>query len=504
MLCGKPTIRGTMKRFAIVAGLALLALGPLGAGSAVNRPLAGDLDSSFGTGGIVSLGSNIGGIAVQPDGRIVVAGGGLLARYLPNGSPDPSFGGRGSVATEVERSPFSAQLGVALQSDGKIVVAGSGPVQGDERNFSAFTLARYNPNGSLDTSFGTDGITKTVIPETGPFLPGTEAGARSLVILPDGEILAGGAATWDNGAGLAANFVLAGYTPNGSLDPTFGEGGIVQTSFYGDDWLDEIVVQPDGKVVATGTGALGGHGQDIATMALARYAADGSVDPTFGTDGKVTTDAKLRYEGGPSALQGRKIVVAGETENKEVLVLARYRTDGRLDATFGKHGFVEIKRVTGLPTAVLVQNDRKILIATSGASHPNRVARLLPSGRLDTSFGKRGIVSLGDGPPLYIEAPYGLALQADQKILVGGGGGRSSTLARLIGGNNCVVPGLRGKTMPKARARLRTSYCSLGHVSKRFSRTVIRGRVIAAAPKPDTRLPNGAKVDLVISNGTPR
>ena len=100
-----------MKRFAIVAGLALLALGPLGVGSAADLPLAGDLDPSFGNGGIVSLGSHVGGIAVQPDGKIVVAGdltaSVRLARYLPNGSPDPSFGDGGSVETQVERWPYT-------------------------------------------------------------------------------------------------------------------------------------------------------------------------------------------------------------------------------------------------------------------------------------------------------------------------------------------------------------------------------------------------------------
>jgi uncharacterized delta-60 repeat protein len=496
---------------AAVAAVALIVWPAAASGEHLSRsvaapPLAGSLDSSFGNGGIVSLGSSAGGIAVQSDGKIVVAGespsGGLLARYLPNGSLDPSFGDGGSVQTPVEHWSYGSALGVAVQPDGKIVVAGSSPVpvEEDESNFSVFTLARYNPNGSLDTSFGTEGITKTAIPEPAPFA-GTEAGVRSLAILADGEILAAGGATWDDGEGMPSNFVLAKYTATGSLDPTFGEGGIVQTRFYGDDSLQGIVVQPDGKIVASGTGGLGGHGEDIQTIALARYEADGSLDPTFGTDGRVTTDPGLRYDGGPSALLGQKIVVAGETEHSAFLVLGRYQTSGRPDSSFGKHGFVEIKRVTGLPTAVLAQNDGKILVAIFGDS--DRVVRFLPSGRLDTSFGTHGIVSLGAGSHSFLAASYALAVQTDGKVVAGGGGGDEATLARLMGGNNCVVPALRGEKLAKARAALTNSYCRTGHISKRFSNRITRGRVISTVALVGDRRPAGTKIDLVVSQGKP-
>jgi uncharacterized delta-60 repeat protein len=487
---------GTMKRFAIVASLALLALGPLGVGSAADLPLAGDLDSSFGNGGIVSLVHNgsVGAIVLQPDGKVVVASdsypspGGLLARYLPNGSLDPSFGGGGSVATQVESGPYSlGGVGLALQSDGKIVVAGSSPGQGDETGYSVFTLARYNPDGSLDTSFGADGVTSTTIPVPAGFGDGpTDSGARSLAILPGGEILAAGTVSWFNGY-MPADFVLVKYTANGSLDPTFGEGGIVQTRFYGDDYLYGIVAQTDGKVVATGFGA-GFHGDETRTIALARYESDGSLDPSFGHGGKATTPPRLRYQGGVPALQGRKIFLAGYTERNDFLVLARYRASGRLDSTFGKRGFVEIKRVTGLPTAVLTQPDGKILIAGYNGGG-GTVLRLLPNGRLDPSFGKRGMVSLDPGAP-------SLALQQDGKILVGG-----QTLDRLVGGNNCVVPGLRGRTVPKADAELKAAYCLRGSIAKRFSTTVRRGRVVSTRPVRAARLPDGTKVHLIVSKG---
>ena len=478
--------------------------------SAADLPLAGNLDRSFG-GGLVthSLGGSdyypaIGGIAVQPDRKIVVASDSprydlLLARYLPNGSLDPSFGKGGYAETQL--SYFALAQAVALQPDGKIIVAGVSAPDGDSV-LGAFMLARFNPNGSLDTTFGTNGVTNTVIPEP----PGTfpDARANAVAVLPGGKILAAGSVQWivDDPLVPPSSFALARYTPDGSLDPTFGDGGIVQTAFIGEDHLGGIAVQPDGKIVATGTGALFGHGVDIETIALARYEPDGSLDPTFGTAGKVTTPPKLFYDGGPTTLQHGKIVVAGSHTDrlgsKTFPLIARYDGSGRLDATFGKHGFAKIKRVTGnaneggVPTAVAAQKNGKILIAAA-----NSVIRLQPDGQLDPSFGRGGIVSVRD------RISTALALQAGPKVLVGGGRGHAWTLARLLGGNNCVVPILRGKTVSKARKKLKASYCRTGRISRLFSNRVARGHVISAATPVGHRLPDGTKVGLAVSRGKP-
>ena len=484
-----------MKRQAIFFGLAFLALSLLGVSSAANLPLAGSLDPSFGDGGVVtrSLGSGedpfIGGIAVQPDGKIVVAGGSspgdhglLLARYLPDGLPDPSFGDGGYVETQVGVWAFAESI--ALQPDGKIVVAG-GSYQGDDNVLEEFTLARYNPNGSLDTSFGTDGITNTVIPEQPePTLDTPEsATARTLAVLPDGDLLAAGSSVWDESfKSDKTSFALARYTPDGSLDPTFGDGGIVQTASPGVGV--GIAIQPDGEVVASEGNALNGYGPT------------GSLNLAFDSNPELRSDDAL-------TLQGGKIVVAGTSPHKRhtpwFLVVARYKTNGRIDSTFGAHGHAEIMSVRGfLPTAVLTQTDGKILIAWWGIANDQQlqggVARLLPNGRLDPSFGTGGVVRL----PIQVLA---LALQADQKILVGGGNGNAWTLDRLLGGNNCVVPGLRGETVSKARAALTKSYCTTGDISKVYSNKVARGRVISTAPLRGERLLGGTKVDLTVSKG---
>lgn len=477
--------------------------------SAANIPFAGNLDPSFGSGGVVTHShaanqpAGVGGVVVQPDGKIVVAvGSELLARYLSNGSPDPSFGNGGFVENQFTYPAF--MRAVVLQPDGKIVVAGDSFLPGDPNPVGEFMLARYNPDGSLDSSFGTGGVTNTAFPEPGP---SWSASADALVVLPDGKIVAGGTAGWDDGAfcGPPSMFALARYTSDGVLDATFGDGGIVQTGFLGEDQFGGIAVQPDGKIVASGSGdgaacprppprSHVAAAPQPTTIALVRYDSDGSLDPSFGTGGKVTTSPAASYYGGagPPVLEDGKILVVGgdgDHSGSDFLVLLRYRTGGSLDS------IAEIRHVIAPPTAVLAQKDGKILIAVSNSE----VVRLLPSGRRDNSFGSGGIVSLPGAMP-----PTALGLQRDRKILVGSADAYpydTWRLARLIGGNNCIVPDLGDKTISTATTTLKTSYCRRGRISARFSSRVRRGRVISTTPRRGARLPGGTKVDLVVSNG---
>src|SRR5262249_54140550 len=152
-------------------------------------------------------------------------------------------------------------------------------------------------------------------------------------------------------------------------------------------------------------------------------------------------------------LQHGKILVAASTNS---LVVVRYETSGRLDPTFGERGFAEIVGSTRGQSALAIQQDRKILVATAD----NSVVRLLPNGRLDTHFGSGGTVTLP-----FSNALPALGLQRDQKVLVGSGNGNAWTITRLIGGNNCIIPGLHGKTISKARTTLEKSYCRPGHIA---------------------------------------
>jgi uncharacterized delta-60 repeat protein len=206
---------------------------------------AGDLDSTFSGDGRVTTafagGADASGVAVQADGKIVAAGAAdrassdsrfALARYRPSGTLDPTFSGDGKVTTAFAGGPAEA-FGVAVQQDGKIVAAGDS-VQG-------FALARYNTDGTLDSTFGGDGKVTTEL-----------AGgiASAVAIQADGKIVAAGETRRASGDFL---FALARYRPNGNLDTTFSGDGKVTTAFQGGlAQASGVALQQDGKIVAAG------------------------------------------------------------------------------------------------------------------------------------------------------------------------------------------------------------------------------------------------------------
>jgi uncharacterized delta-60 repeat protein len=297
-------------------------------------------------------------VAIQGDGKIVAAGSAsvsgvdfALVRYNSDGSLDPTFDGDGRVTTDYGFG--SSQVhGLAIQADGKIVAAG----YGSSTQFDFF-LARYLPNGSLDPTFDEDGkVTFT------PFPPSNNNRANAVAVQGDGKIVAAGCARCSS---TGADFALARYLANGSLDGSFA-GGRVTTDFAGAaDEAFSIAIQGDGKIAAAGIAS----GTDFA---LARYNTDGSPDPTFDGDGKVTTDF-----GGSSdhafgiALQGNgKLVAAGCTScstNAQDFALARYKTDGSLDPTFSGDGRVttDFAGDRDVARAVRIQRDKKIVAAGS-------------------------------------------------------------------------------------------------------------------------------------------
>ena len=266
-------------------------------------------DPSFGSGGVVT--TSIGGVddeahavALQPDGKIIVGGycqssplGFALVRYNPDGSLDTSFGSGGKVTTG-NNGMVNA---LALQPDGKIVAAGES--WNGSTNY-VFALARYNADGSLDTSFGSGGVVMTTV------FPSNSAQAYAVAVEPDGKIVVAGRA-YD---AVREEFALARYNADGSLDTSFGSGGIVTTAFgTGDAAGYGVVVQSDAKVVVAGYSSSDPLHTDIA---LARYDANGSLDTSFGSGGTVTTAiGGADDEAYAVALQpDAKIVAAGESD----------------------------------------------------------------------------------------------------------------------------------------------------------------------------------------------
>jgi uncharacterized delta-60 repeat protein len=289
---------------------------------------SGRLDRSFGSGGKVTTafpGRQVRGQAVVllPAGGIAVAGGAtlpdgtgqgfVLARYRADGSLDPRFGDQGRVFTPLGMGADVAAANALALRNGKLVAAGllDNPFAGG----GAFALARYHAtNGSLDASFSGDGKVITML--------GQEASAQGVLVLADGRIVAGGAAQLQPGQG--DRFALTRYLADGMLDPSFGHAGVAITELPGGDaGANAIARQPDGRLVAVGQASQPDGITSI--FGVVRYLRDGALDPTFGNGGIVTTSfgtGKLAAADGVAIQANGRILAVGG--NGSEFALARY------------------------------------------------------------------------------------------------------------------------------------------------------------------------------------
>ncbi len=359
--------------------------------------------------------------------------------HAADGDPDPAFGSAGQVLTDFANSTDIAYA-VALQADGKIVVAGT-TYQNNDFSGEDFAIARYNANGTLDATFGVNGKVTTDF-------SGLAAVASAVVVQPDGKLLvAGGAFPLFTFAG---DFKLARYNPNGSLDTTFGSGGIVTTRFAGQgSYAFSLALQADGKIIAAGTAFIDFSSDDSSNtdFALARYNADGSPDTTFGSAGQVTTNFDGFNDDAFSVLvlpDGR-IVAVGSAKNPANyydFALARYLPNGTIDTTFGSAGKVRTDfgdHNFDQARAAVLQQDGKIVaagfaISQSGGAWNFAVARYGSNGALDTAFSGDGKTQIDFGS--CCQSANRVLLQDDGKIIVVGYPNSESTdsdflLARL-------------------------------------------------------------------------
>ncbi|WP_345327120.1 Calx-beta domain-containing protein [Novipirellula rosea] len=414
--------------------------------------LPGDLDTRFGNQGVVVTDISGGSdrtyaVKIQDDGKIISAGNHYtdsssgydfsLIRRNPDGTLDPSFGTSGVVTLDFNGANNEAQA-VALQPDGKILVAGLATVNG-QRDFA---VARLLPDGTVDTSFGTNGV---AITDTGAVVET----ARDVVIQSDGRIVVTGY-TFAIGA---SDMVVMRYEADGTLDTTFGSGGIAITDLGGDELAFGSVIDADGKITIAGytvpSLATGGNNN----FALVRYLANGTLDTSFDSDGIVTTDfgASRRDSAFAIALQNNgKVVAAGLTDNglDTDFALARYNIDGSLDTDFGSGGLVALDFSGGSDGAnsLVLQPDGRILV--SGNSYLSNsdigLARLNANGTPDITFGVDGqltqsFITSGNSRNDYA---HGLALQQNGSIVVAGyvvAASEDFAMARFLGAPDSLV-----------------------------------------------------------------
>ncbi len=360
-------------------------------------------------------------VAVQADGKLVVAGGSnsgfALVRYHANGSLDSSFSGDGKLTTAIG---FNYDVGnsVAVQADGKILVAGESD-NGVNRDFA---LVRYNTDGSLDSSFSGDGKLTTPI---GSY----DDNGQSITVQTDGKILVAGE-SWN---GSRNEFALARYNLNGSLDNSFSSDGKLTTTIGSSgDHGQSVTVQSDGKILVAGESWSGSRSE----FALVRYNSDGSLDSSFSNDGKLTTAIGSSDDHGQSVTvqADGKILVAGYSSNgnNSDFALARYNSDGSLDSSFSGDG----KLTTAIGSSydasrsVIVQADGKILVAglsVNGGYSNFALVRYNPDGSLDSSFLRNGKLTTDFGGD---DVGYSVTIQKDGLIAVAGTSNDNFALVR--------------------------------------------------------------------------
>ncbi|MCB9208091.1 MAG: hypothetical protein H6612_05820 [Ignavibacteriales bacterium] len=332
----------------------------------------------------------------------------FLSLFLTNtmiaqdGTLDNTFGSNGIVTTPVG-SGIDIGYSVAVQSDGKILVAGNA-INNSSQDFA---VVRYNTNGTLDGSFGSGG---KVITPIGAY----DDGGYAVAVQSDGKILVAGNSY---NISTSSDFAVVRYNIDGSLDGSFGTGGIVTTNIGNGDNGRSIAIQSDGKILLVGYTSGSGFGNS--DIALIRYNINGTLDNTFDSDGIVTTNLGTDIDLGHSvALQSdSKIVVTGRANTN--IAVVRYNANGSLDNSFDSDGIV----ITNLGSnrdygqSVAIQSDNKIVVA--GESNFNfAVLRYNTNGSLDNSFNSNGIVIT----PVGLSSSMGqsMVIQSDDKIVVAG------------------------------------------------------------------------------------
>jgi uncharacterized delta-60 repeat protein len=371
-------------------------------------------------------------VAIQADGKIVAAGRAdsasngydfALTRFLADGSLDPAFDGDGKVMTSLEMDDETRSV-VIQPADNKIVVAGYTANPGATQ--IKFGFARYNTNGSLDTSFDTDGKASISI-------GGSNDIAYAVALQSDGKIVAAGYT--ENGTN--DDFAVARLNANGSPDGTFGNR--VFTNFGSDNaQANSTAIQSDGKIVVAGFN-YNGSNRDFA---VSRYNADGTLDFTFGNYGKVTTAVGGGIDDAQAvAIQtDGKILVAGYSNAAahNNFAVVRYNTNGTPDNTFGVGGkmVTEVGTADSVAYAMAIQSDGKIVLAgtaTQGGDYDFAVVRYNTNGTLDNTFEGDGRVFTPVGTSN--DTAYAVAIQTDGKIVAAGeayngGANRDFALAR--------------------------------------------------------------------------
>jgi uncharacterized delta-60 repeat protein len=389
--------------------LALLAalLVPAVAGAAA----PGGFDRSLGGDGKVRTsfcyhGGHFASVAIDSHHRIVTAGSGCLVRTLPSGRADNAF----------NRANWISNRTLAFDRD-RIVVAG------DYARHKVFALARNKSDGHVDHSFDRDEATTD--------FGDPHASANWVTVDSSRRPVAVGYTQSDAGD---ADFALARFKWDGTLDPSFGAGGKVTTDFGTDgDYANSMAIDAQGRIVVGGGGPpasrCGSCTGSAPGFELARYEPDGTLDPSFGAGGKVTTHFGARSGLNSIAIDRRGRIVAAGAAANHAFALARYRPSGNLDRSFSNDGKVTgpLRNADGAGF-VGIDSRRRIVVVGGGGVTSFLIARYKPNGSLDRSFGRDGKVKTDSAA----SSVWSAAIDSRDRIVVAAGHA-TGVLARFIG-----------------------------------------------------------------------
>jgi uncharacterized delta-60 repeat protein len=483
-------VRSTVSRFSRIFVAAPLLVAMLATSVAHAAP--GDPDHTFGNGGVVISPYTEHhdfpySMAVQADEKILVGGLSLdsafslassyIVRHLPNGALDVTFGVGGKLIFPYTAGTGEYRYRVIVQPDGKILACG-GKENGSVSN-TEFTASRYNPDGTLDQTFGTGG--KVVIPITNAYDE-----AYDLVLQPDGKIVLFG---YSFVSGSAFDLSVARLNANGSLDDSFdGDGKVIIPVGSANDIPAKVLLQPDGKIILIST-TVGASGQD---NALVRLNSNGSLDSDFGTGGIVINslaagddvglDGALQSDG-KIVTSGGEVTGGGGTDVRTKIV--RYSSNGSVDTTFASSGVFTTEVGFFAGNAIALQTDGKIIGFGFGLTFPGVLSdpeatdrparkdpgpggprdlmprpvksseaggesswgfatvRLTPSGAPDLSIGPEGRLLLALGTS-HNDYGFEVVIQPDRRILVTGTSHTATTgdnaIVRYLGDTSVLRP----------------------------------------------------------------
>jgi uncharacterized delta-60 repeat protein len=496
-------MRGRITTILVVAG-ACLAPVQVNAASLAE----GALDTSFASDGarLVHFGApgdtGFGeDVLVQPDGKIVISGESnvanavdfTLARLKPNGALDPTFSGDGKVLTPISQGNDAAH-DVALAPDGRIVAAGicyTGAYYAD-------CLARYKPGGSLDTSFSGDGKRITDW--------GQDSSVDDVLVQPDGRIVTAG---YRQTGPTEWRFSLTRYTQGGALDKTFAGDGSATTLVgdAGDAGVTSVVLEPDGKLLA---GGYAKQGTDY-LFALARYNANGTLDKHFGSSGNGRVITPQGTNDGINALAlmpSGSILAAGSANDggTQHPVIARYSSGGLLDGDFGGgDGVVAVPAgVLDYANAMALQPDGRILLGGPllvGSTSEMAVARLNPDGTADNRFDGDGANTAAEHDRTAVGA---IAVQRDGAIVAVGTSQPSTendiAVARFVGDQTAPYDGRVLGTPRWSTSLKRTLFWQAGDDNTGVRSYDVRQRS-AAATSSSYGAPGAVRTKTALTSG---